>query len=278
MSQKNIKHYTIEEILKYLNCSLCHHLEYNLKVIPTKKALHNNKNNYYKEALSETVAYYYRGHTDKKPPSLHQLYNKFYQLWMAKNGTENENSIFTRSFENAGHLNREAESKYVQSGYESIKNFFNYNNNTKQSVLAYNYTYEIPIKDAVITGVIPLIREVEIGSRREVQLVVFSSSRKKPNLEHIKINLDYILQSFAFNHTLRVVPDKFIVYYLARDEEVEVYYNTNDYKRLFATIEGFVDMVNVVKPFPTAGVHTYSSLYKDVCDSYDFNLTPTTNN
>ena len=271
---KEIRKYDIEEILTYLDCSMCHHLKYNLKVIPPATAFMKQKNTYFKEAIQESIAFYYRNHSEKKPLLIKQLYNKFHQSWVAKNGTEEEVSILTRKLDDAGHIQREKESKYILSGYEMLQKFFIYNNEMKQSVLAFNESYELAVGNILIEGAIPLIREVEIEGRREIHLVNFSTSKKNFKALEIKNNFSYMLHAFAFQQMLKINPDKVIVYNLHKNEETYIHYSRNDYKRLFNVLESFSQMVGKVKPFPTVNVHTYSTLYKDLCDNYNYDINP----
>lgn len=274
MTSKHVKHYTIKEILTYLDCSLCHHIEYNLKLLPPASHLSTNKNVLFKEALFETVAYYYRGHSEQNPPGLKNLYNKFYQLWSTKNGTENNISILTRDLDEANHYNRQKESTYVKNGYSLLKNFFDYNNNMKQSIIASNHNYEIAIGNAIIDGKIPLIREVEINKQREVQLVNFSTNKRYVKINEEKLNFHYLMNAFAFQQTLKITPDRILVYNLGRNSETEITYEKNDYLRLFNIIESFLQSIDTVKPYPTTSVHTYTTRYKELCDNYNYILNP----
>lgn len=274
MPSKEIKHYTIEEILTYLDCSLCHHIQYNLKITPPAKAISSQRNIFFKESIHNTIAYYYRNHKEGKPPDLKYLYSKFLKTWTSKNGNQEEISILTRPLADAGHHNRKEEATYIKRGYDFIQKFFHYNNTTKQSVLAYNYYYELPLKDIIIEGEIPLIREVELAGRRELQLVIFSTSQRVAKQEEVKANFKNMIHAFAFQQILNIQADRIVVYYMAKDTEVDVFYSRNDFQRLFNTLESFLAMVNHVKPFPTTSVHTYSTLYKELCDNYNYEINP----
>lgn len=271
---KEIRKYDIEEILTYLDCSMCHHLKYNLRLTPPATAFSTQKNVYFKESINEAIAYYYRNHSEKKPLQIKQLYNKFHQSWVSKNDTQDEVSILTRSLDDAGYHERKKENKYIHSGYQMLQKFFGYNNRIKQSVLAFNESYNLPVGDTLIEGTIPLIREVEVAGRREIHLVNFSTSKKSIKTLEIKNNFSYMLHAFAFQQMLNINPDKIIVYNLHKDEETPIYYTRSDYKRLFNILESFSQMIGNVKPYPTVNIHTYSTLYKDLCDNYNYDINP----
>lgn len=274
MSSKEIKHYTVDEILTYLDCSLCHHIKYKLKLKPPEEILTSQKNIFFKESIHLAVAYYYQQLQQDNVPELKSLYNKFYKAWLYKTDTKEDASILTRDLENSGHIDRRNESNYITKGYKWLQQFYQYNNGIEQSIIASNYSYELVFGDSIIDGEIPLIREVEVKGRKEIQLVLFSLSQKNLNQQSIKNNFTNMLHAFAFQQLLKIHPDRIVSYQFNKSEETNVSFSTNDYKRLLNILESFFESVDNIKPYPTTSVHTYSTLYKNLCDNYNYTINP----
>ena len=274
MSSKKIKHYTVDEILTYLDCSLCHHIKYKLKLKPPEEILTSQKNIFFKESIHLAVAYYYQQLQEGNIPELKTLYNKFYKAWLHKTDTKEDASILTRDLVNSGHIDRRNESNYITKGYKWLQQFYQYNSQIEQSIIASNYSYELVFGDSIIDGEIPLIREVDVNGRKEIQLVLFSLSQKNLNQQSIKNNFTNMLHAFAFQQLLKIHPDRIVSYQFNKSEETTVSFSTNDYKRLLNILESFFQSIDNVTPYPTTSVHTYSTLYKNLCDNYNYIVNP----
>lgn len=262
----------MEQILDYMDCSLCYNLKYVQNIPVPENVLTDNKNLIYQECVRETISYYYLEHQQGKPPALKAVYDKFYSLWMDKTNTRDRNSIFTRELEEAGKHGREERSRYVTKGYETLKKFYGQNAKKKQAVLAVNHPYEIVLDDITIVGQFDLIREVigEKSKRREIEIVSFQLSTRKPDDDTLNRDLSLTAMDYAFRQMFQAAPDAFILNYINRSEELTIYRELNEYKRMFAIFEGFVASVDSVPPFPRPGAHKFYTPYKEFCDNYRF--------
>ena len=265
------KRYSMEQLMDYMDCSLCYHLKHEKKLPAPQSSLTDNKNVIYKECVEESIRFYYLEHQQSKPPTLKSMYDKFYSLWMDKTGTRDRNSILTRQLEEAGKHGREERSRYITKGYETIKKFYGQNAKKKQAILAVNHPYEIILDDMILVGKFDLIREV-MGKdkRREIELVSFQLSTRKPEEDTLNRDISLTAMEYAFRQMFETAPDKFLLNYINREEDVRIFRDLNDYKRLFATLEGFTKSVSTVPPFPRPGAHRIYSPYKEYCDNYRF--------
>lgn len=268
------KHYTIEEILTYLDCSLCHHIKYNLRMEPPAGLISSKKNILFKESIHESILAYYTEIQNKKDPDLQYLYEKFYTTWLRKNDKMEESSILTRDVNQSGLRGQNEREKYVNNGYKMMKNFYTFNNQISHSIVTFNYNYQLNIGGSFIDGKIPLIREIKPDKKRYLQLVFFSQNQKNLSETEIKGNFAYMMHSFAFQQLFKLVPDSIIVYNIKRDEVTEIHYERNDFKRLLNILQSFFMMIDKVVPCPTTSVHTYATDYKDLCDTYNYDLNP----
>ena len=264
------KTYTVEQILDYMDCSLCYHLKYEKKVELPKETFVQNKNLIYKECLEETMYFYYLQHQLGQPPTLKKVYDKFYTLWMERTDTLDKNSILTRPLEEAGKDARAERSKFVTKGYESLKHFYAENAKKKQAVLAVNHPFEIVLEGAIITGSFDLIREVmgKESKRREIEVVSFQTSKRKPDEETLKHDFALTVMHYAFYEMFKTQPDNFVLAYVNRNEEILIMRGMEEYKRMIAIIESFIYSVENIRPYPRPGAHLVYSPYKTHCDNY----------
>lgn len=266
------KHYTIKQILDYMDCSLCYHLKYEKKLPPPEGALVEDKNILYQECIKEAISFYYSEHMQGRPPTLKAVYDKYYALWMEKTGTTERNSIFTRTFEESSKHGREERSRYITKGYETLQRFYKANAKKKQSVLAVNFPYEINLGSVIIAGEFELIREVigEESKRREIEIVSFQTSTRKPDDGVLAHDLTLSTMAYAFMQTFKVAPDKFLLHYINREEFVSVERDGAEFRRMMAVLDGFVQSVDTIKPYPRPGAHRLFSPYKRYCDTYTY--------
>lgn len=266
------KTYTIQQVIDYTECSLCYYLKYIKKAQPAPGFLADNQNIAYQEAVLETIRFYYLEHQNGKPPALKTLYDKYYRLWLNKTGKEESASILTRKAEDSTKHAREKRSKYINMGYETLRKFYGQNAKTKQAVLAVHHPYEIKLEEMSITGNFDLIREVmnPKTKRREIELVSFQLSQRKPDERTVLHDLNLTAMSYGFKETFDVLPDRFSLYYINRNETVSVFRETNEYKRMFAVLDGFRQSVDTIVPYPRPGAHRLPSPYKDICDNYQY--------
>lgn len=266
------KTFTTEQILDYMDCSLCYHLKHEKKLILPAETFLENKNLIQQQCVQETIRYYYLEHQQGRPPSLKKVYDKFYSLWMEKTDTLEQNSIFTRPLEEATRHAREERSRFITKGYETLKTFYGENARLKQAILAVNHPYQIVTEKAIITGSFDLIREVigKESKRREIEVVSFQMTKRKPDEAVVKQDFVLTTMHYAFYETFQTAPDNFVIKYLNRGEELIVTRDLNDYKRMMSVIEGFALSVDTLPPFPRPGAHFFHSPYKTYCDNYQF--------
>lgn len=267
-----IKKYSVEQLLDYMDCPLCYHIKHVEGRRPPEHVAYQQKNRIFKEAMQETIAFYYRKHLERNPPTLKQLYDKFYQAWLLKTNTVGEESIFTRKVEDAVKKEREDTSRYVTRGYQNLRLFYQQNSEIKQSIIAIHHPYELVMGDAIITGTIPLIREVASKyNKRTIELGSFSLSYKKPAIENLITDIRYTIAAFAYQNVMKSTPDRVYVNHLMSGEDFPLVYGANDYKRLLAIIEGFTQSVGRVTPHPRPGGHLIKNDYQLLCDNYYYN-------
>lgn len=268
--QSKLKQYTIQEILDYMDCPLCHHLKYIKGLPPSQDYLMDNPNVHYQEAVLETMRYYYTLHQQEKPPTLKALFDKYYTLWLEKTGTEDDGSILTRKLEHSTKHEREKRSKYITQGYDTLRSFYDLNAQTPQAILAINHPYTIKLGEMTVTGYIDVIREVEghKENTRNIEILSMQLSKRKPDRSAIQTDLKLIAMALAFEQMFQVRPDAFKLHYVNREEIEPFIPDTGQYTRLVAIIDAFGKSVDTVDPYPRPGAHRFGSPYKELCDNY----------
>lgn len=262
--------YDIQEILDYTECSLCHHLKYIQNRRPSNSFLADNPNIVYQEAVLETMRYYYINHQQGKPPELKALFDKYYTLWLEKTGTQDDGSILTRKLEHATKHEREKRSKYITIGYDTLRAFYEHNARTPQAILGVHHPYTIELKSMLVSGYFDVIREVEGKKKgeRDIEVVSFQLSKKKPDVSAISKDLKLTAMFFGFEQLFEVKPDKFTLYYVNRNEEIPVFRSIEEYKRMLSILDGVQHAIEHVPPYPRPGAHRFDSPYKELCDNY----------
>ena len=266
------KNYTVNQILDYMDCSLCYHLKYTKGVLAPADFLANNQNVAYQEAVLETIRFYYLEHQNGRPPELKTLYDKYLTLWQEKTGTVSSGSILTRELKDSTKMAREKNSKYIGKGYEAIQKFYNQNATIRQAVLAVQHPYDIEMKQLSVTGTFDLVREVmnEKKREREIELVSFQLGIRKPDESKLKHDLNLSAMAFGFEQAFETRPDRFILSYINRNENIQIYRGLDEYKRMFAVLDGFQQSVDTITPYPRPGAHKIASPYKELCDNYTY--------
>lgn len=270
------KTYTVEQILDYMDCPLCYDLKHVKRIPPASDYLANHKNIAYQEAVLETIRFYYFEHQAGSPPALKTLYNKFYTLWAEKTGEPKQIEILGYQTSQRRNKDKNESSKYIKQGYETLQKFYIQNNEVKQAVLAVQHPYKIELNELIVEGTFDLVREIEIVNKRskkasrQIQLVNFQLSRRKPDLKVLENDIQLTAMLFGFKQTFGVSPDNFLLHYVNREEEVSIYKEDHHFKRMLVIFDAFRNSVNKVTPYPRPGAHMFGSPYKELCDNYIF--------
>lgn len=268
------KTYTVQQILDYMECPLCYDLKYNKGIPPSSDFLAHHKNIAYQEAVLETIRFYYFEHQAGSPPALKTLYDKFYNFWADKTNEPKRIEILGQNTSQQTVKQKQESSKYIKMGYETLKKFYGQNSQIKQAVLAVHHPYTIEMNELVVEGTFDLVREIETLHKRskkpmrEIQLVNFQLTTRKPDLKMLENDLQLSAMLFGFTQTFGVAPDKFLLQYLNREEEVMVYKEEQHFKRMLVMFEAFNQSVETITPYPRPGAHIYGSPYKELCDNY----------
>lgn len=255
--------YQYQEIKDYMNCPLCHHIEYIEKQKVSSNYYEENKKIASDESLIETINYYYYLHMENKPPSLKEVYNKYIttlnkKLDLDRNSKDLISEVTSTTTKNI-----------TKSGYKYLRYFYKWNANTPQAVIAVNHTFKVAYDELVVEGTFPLIREVKgKGKDRELEVVIFGQLSATSERESLVEETDATLYLKAFKEAFGVTPDNLKVYSIERGKEYEVYRNESDLKRLEHMFLGFHQSVGKVTPYQRVGAHRRRGKFKRECDNY----------
>lgn len=260
---------TIEEVFDYLVCPLKHHMKHERGMEETDaNAVQGIA---YKDALHQTLYYYYASLQQGRVPTLKQMYEKFAKLWHEKSDIPME-GVFVEDLAQSTRLARIRKEKYLHQGYELIRKFYKENEKVEQFVIGVNHEYRIAIGDVVIKGHFELIRE-RVDKKRQsrfIEVVDFRTSLKKPEGFFLRNDLHATFMHYAFAATFKSKPDAFVLDYLGAGEAIEFTRNERDYKRMLATLSAVAGGIEREEKFPRQGFHCKQCPFRDECERWEF--------
>lgn len=255
--------FTYKEIKDYMNCPLCYHIEHveNKKV--SKEYYKENKRVASDESIITAINNYYYLHMEGNPPSLKDVYKKYYTEYSKKiNLNESQNFL-------SDTVTTDADRSITRNAYRWLRMFYEWNAKTPQIIIAINHEFKIFYDEMAIKSVFPMIREVENEKgERKIELFIFGQLSKSSPEESLIRESDATLLLKAFNEAFGVKPDSLKVYSIERGREYEIFRTEGDLKKLENTFLGFLNSVNKVPPYQRIGAHKDSGKFKVACDTY----------
>lgn len=260
----NIKKvYTYEQIKDYMKCPLCYHIEHVESVGLNQDYYKDNRRVASDEAILEAITNYYFLHMDGRPPSLKQVYNKYYSELMRRTSDGENKNIVTETITN------DSIRTITRNGYKWLRMFYEWNAEKPQAVIAVNHDFLIKYKELGVQSKFPLIREVEDEKGdRKLEVFIFGFSNKNSPEESLIRDTDTTLLLKGFIEAFGTTPDSLKVYSIDRGKEYEVYRTQSDLNKLEATFLGFIQSVSNVAPYQRIGAHEREGKFKKNCDTY----------
>lgn len=257
------KKYTYSEIKDYMNCPLCYHIEHVEKKEVKKEYYKENKRVASDESVMIAISNYYYLHMEGRPPSLKQVYKKYYNEYSKKIGLSKDQNFLSDT------VTTDSDRSITRNAYRWLRMFYEWNANTPQVVIAINHEFQIAYDEMIIEGTFPMIREVENEEgEREVELFIFGQLSKSSPEESLIRDTDATLLLKAFREAFGVSPNKLKAYAIERGKEYEVFRTEGDLNKLENTFLGFLQAVNSVTPYQRIGAHKDSGKFKIECDTY----------
>ena len=255
--------FTYQEIKDYMNCSLCYHLEYILKEdVPTNYYVQNRRVAS-DEAILVAISNYYFLHMEGKPPSLKELYKKYYDEFSIKLGLKEKQNFLTDT------VTDESIRSTTRNAYRWLRMFYEWNATTPQVVIAINHNFLLRYDELVVEAEFPLIREVENeDGQREIELIVFGQASRSTPEESLVEDMDSTVLLKGFKEAFGVQPDKLLMYSVEKGKAFELYRTESDLKKLENTFLGFYQSLKNVSPHQRIGAHRTSGKFKHLCDTY----------
>ncbi len=207
---------SMQEVLTYKNCPQQYKFKH-VDFLPEKKELKDH----FKEALRQTISYYYFCMIDKKEKSLQNLFSKWEQLWFRKEIEQNFKGEDVRDRSN--------------KAINLLRNFYKYASQEKVTPIAIDFKYDAMFEGEThlhVSGTIPLIKVVNDGTRkRETDLVFFSYSPHMPDDFLSKIDLNTTIASYAFRKSFETKESNIILCNIGKKQEVPLYKSGSDFAR-----------------------------------------------
>lgn len=263
MELKELKTYTYEEVKDYMRCPLCYHIEH----VEREKV----STDYYREhqriasdkAMLSAVYYYYFRHLEGNPPSLKEMYNKYYRELNRLSGEPMDKKFITDTVTNSQGRST------VRNGYKWIRMFYEWNAKTPQAVISVNHPFYLEYEELRIEDTFPILREIQNDKgQREIELLMFGQTSKNSPEASLVQDTDATILLKGFQEAFEMNPDSFRLFSLEKGKAYDIYRNESDLKRLESSFLGFYQSVNNVAPYQRLSAHPYHGKFKHLCDAY----------
>lgn len=190
---------SLSQINDYLKCPQYYQYKYNYGI---KEETILSKE--YSDKLHEVIYHFFFRVMDKQVPSLHVLRDKWESLW------------FKEKIDPLKYLTTPRNETWEMGikGSTLLTNFYNDNYLNPGVPLLVNHEFTFPCGDHEVTGKFEVVREVQDGPRRVIELLIYKSSRQTPNQWVVDNDLNISLLSAAFRHLLRAKEQRDTVFHL----------------------------------------------------------------
>ncbi len=205
--------YELEDILSYLECPLKYDFASQLK----KMKLAPDVKTKLQDVVKHTAFhFYYRLLVDQSIPSFPYLADNFNNLWYPVRPPVRNLLPYLWG----GYADKQ---KYAVQGMELLYDFYNYEKQKEQFVIAVNQDYVIEVGDILLRGSFDLIRE--IGNKLEV-VVIMHNPPVKINLER---DLSLTAASYAFHNLYKIPQVRLNLFSLQPLQELYAMRSVDDY-------------------------------------------------
>ena len=263
MGLKQRQSFTYRQIKDYMYCPLCYHIEHIEKKEMDKNYYKEHRRIASDEAMISSISYYYFKLLDNKPPTLKEMYNKYFKELAKKLELPVGKDFLVNN------ITDEQVRSVTRNGYKWIRQFYEWNANTPQAIIAVNHPFKIVYDELAVEGHFPLIREVQNEKgKREIELVLFGQTTKNSPKASIVEPADSTVLLKGFQEMFGVNPDRLIIYSIERAKTYEISKTESDLIRLEHSFLGFYESQKYVSPHQKLGAHPYHGKYKRYCDTY----------
>jgi CRISPR/Cas system-associated exonuclease Cas4 (RecB family) len=243
---------SIQEILDYRKCPLSYYFKY------VQKLPEDNLSTQVSEQIHEIVYYFYSKVMNKDMPTIDMLKNQWESTWFS--GIDPMQYILTP---------RNERLETGQKAVPLISNFYNANCLAPGMPLALNQEFQIELGDNIVSGKIELVREIQDGPRRVIEIVNYRTSQQYPTQWVIDYDINLSLQSYAFREKYNAKEQRLVAHYLRSDKAFQTFRSKEHYKRMKSTIDMIVKDISRGIFYPRETYICNTCDYRNYCEQWN---------
>jgi CRISPR/Cas system-associated exonuclease Cas4 (RecB family) len=212
---------SLQEVQDYISCPLLYDFKYR-HGLPENE----NLNREVAEKMLKVVYYFYFKVMDGHAPALETLKNKWETIWFGKMSPM-EYMLTPRT----------DKMDTGQKAVPMIDNFFKENYYTPGTPLVINSDFEVEVGDHEVSGTIHLVREVQDGPRKVIELLEYKTGTHTPSEWMVENDLVLSLNSFAFRRIYKHREQRAVAHYLRSNKYFATMRTEEHYRRMTTTID-----------------------------------------
>lgn len=207
------------------------------------------------EKLRLVMDHYQYRTWDGKRPSFEWLKRRWQKEWFGK--------------VNPGAIIFGEETELADEGVQGAKileEFYKLANANPSIPLAIGWPYEIKLGKHTLTHRVDLVREVKIGRRKHVELVVYRFKEALPDNWLLSHDLEVSLAAYAFRAAFEAKEAFISAWYLSRGKALKTKREAPELVRAIKTASRMAAWLQ--DPYPSHGTWCGTCEYKNLCDEW----------
>lgn len=243
--------FDIEQIETFRLCPL----QYKFKYVDKIPASEESSSTQFSKSLHKVIYYFFNSIMNGMPVSDSKLAKKWQEEWF--NGVDVQDVLFGTKREK------------TDIGYKGLGMLHTLYNNEHLNpgfVIGVNMHMDrVPIGDYFINTDIELIREVQEGNDKLIEIVDFRAGYNYPD-EWMALNdLRLTMQSYAFRKIFGAKEQRSTYYFLRTNKKIYTHRNAQQFDRLKTTIDSVAQNINAECFYPREGHHCKTCPFRDIC-------------
>jgi CRISPR/Cas system-associated exonuclease Cas4 (RecB family) len=241
---------SLSQINDYIKCPQYYQYKYNYKL--EEKAIIEKE---YSEKIHEIIYHFFYRVLDKQVPGLHVLRDKWESLW------------FKKKIDPLQYLTTPKNPAWEMgvSGATLLTNFYNSNYQDPGAPLLINHSFTFPYGDHEITGQFEVVREIQDGPRRVIELIIYKTGRQTPTQWTVDNNLTISILSAAFRYLLRAKEQREVVYHLRSNKTFSTYRTKEELDKALKIVDRIVEGITQNIFYPRHSFICNNCSYKNYC-------------
>ena len=232
------------DIMDYVRCPIIYLMKSSFGIEES------NTRQDYADSIKTIVYHYFFRLMEDNHVGADTLKNKWDTVWL--NDLEKRDILY-----------KEEKDRRASLGYEGISSILRFHRQISENPgfpLVVGQEFEVSVGKYIISDTIDVVREVQEGYDKKIELIYFNPGSYSPDDWEIKNNFHISLQSYAFRKLFEAKEQRLCYYSLKTGKQVYTHRTEDDFKRL----ESFIDIVgtsiesNLYYPKPSYACKTCS--------------------